>query len=160
MARTEKAAHPITGHTLVGTGLEFLGGRTAEVRANTDYDHNFRLDRTGIVLRVGWLLILFRLRICNGISQLGQRVHHFLGAIDDPHRLAAPLDSHHLTRFKLADIDFHRCACSLGTLGRKQAGDERHECSYSPRTAHGRGRDDQTPPPAVHFSLIAHNADP
>ena len=51
------------------------------------------------------LLILVGLRVSNGISQLGQSVEHVLVAVDDPYRLAAPLDGHHLTRLELADID-------------------------------------------------------
>jgi hypothetical protein len=65
-----------------------------------------------------------------------------------------------MTRFELADIDFDRSACCLGAFGWKQTGDERHERGNRARPADGCGRDDQTPPSAVHFSLIAHNADP
>jgi hypothetical protein len=105
-------------------------------------------------------MILVRLRIGHLTIQLGQGGEHLRGPVDDPHRLAAPFDGHHLAGFQLADIDFYRSACCLGALGWKQAGDERHECDNRTSPAHGRGSDDQTPSAAVHFSLIAHNADP
>jgi hypothetical protein len=81
-------------------------------------------------------------------------------AVDDPHRFASPLDGHHLAGFELADVDFDRRTGCLGPLGRQHAGEERHERSYRPHPADRSGGDDQSPPSAVHFALIAHSADP
>jgi hypothetical protein len=130
-----------------------------KVRTDTD-DHQI----SGLIERVSFwrrpAAALFRTSGQRQHRPTWQRIQHVLGAIDDPHRLAAPLDGHHLTWLELADIDFDRSACCLGAFGRKQAGDERHKRGDRTSTAHGCGRNDQTPPSAVHFSLIAHYADP
>ena len=61
---------------------------------------------------------------------------------------------------EIADIDFNRRTGCLGPLGRQHAGQEGYERNQRPGPAYGSGRDDQSPPSAVHFAHIAHSADP
>ena len=73
------------------------------------------------------LHVFFRFRIGDLVIKLRQGIEHVLGAIDDPDRLAAPLDGHHLTRLELGDVDLDRRTGGLGSLRWQHAGHERHE---------------------------------
>jgi hypothetical protein len=160
VAGTQETARPVGGHAVSAAGLELGRRRAAEVGTDADGDQDLGLDRARLVLAILRLHVLVGLRIGHRVIELGQRFEHVLAAVDDPHRLAAPLDGHHLTGLELADIDFNRRAGCLGPLGRQHAGQERHERSQRPRPADGSSRDDKSPPSAVHFALIAHSADP
>ena len=58
---------------------------------NTNHNHHFRLYRTRIVLRIGRLLLFFRLGVGNLVGQLGQSLQHFFSTVDDPDWLTTPL---------------------------------------------------------------------
>ena len=161
VAGAEEATQPVGAHTLFVARFEFIRWRATEVGTNTDHHQHFRLDRAGCVGCVRRLLRRhFGFRVSHLAIQLGQRIKHSLGPVDDPDRLATPLHSHHLTAFQLADISLDWRPCSPRTLRWKQAGHERHQSAHRADTPDGCRRVDKPPPTAVHLPLIAHNADP
>lgn len=113
-------------------GHDELGRRrAAQVRADTDTDQVFRLDRTIGTLDVGGLVCVSRFRIGKqrGVFlQLGQLL---LGTTDDPDGLAAPLHGHHFARLQLADIGFDRRAGRLGPFGWRKARHKRNRRTYT-----------------------------
>ncbi len=139
--------------------LELVGGRAAQMGADADDDEVFRLDRAFLALDVIGLHRALRLRVGDLVVDLLQRLDHFLGAVNDPHRLAAPLDAHHLARGELADIGFDRGAGRLGALGGEHAGQEGHRRCDRRHAAHGRSGENQVPPAAIHFLVTAHGLD-
>ena len=80
------------------------------MRANALNDRNFRLDRTVFVLGVFRLQRHLRFRIGHLTVAFLDALEHFLGAIDDPHRLATPFDDLHLARRKFGNIRLNRRA--------------------------------------------------
>jgi hypothetical protein len=86
------------------------------MRANTDGDEEFRLDRAILVLRIVGLHRLFRRRIADLVFGLVQRREHLRRAAQDPHRLAAPIARHHLAGGKLAHVRIDRRPGRLRTL--------------------------------------------
>jgi hypothetical protein len=63
--------------------------------------------------------------------------------VEDPHRLAAPLDDHHVARGELVDVHLHRRAGGQGPLGRGEAGHEGHGGAHRERAARAGGGDQQ-----------------
>jgi len=90
------------------------------------------------------LLRLFRHRVGDLLVRLVERRQHLGRAAQDPHRLATPLDGHHLAGGKLADIGLDRRASGAGPFGRRQAGDEGNGSGRGADSP-GRGSRDQEP---------------
>jgi len=106
------------------------------------------------------LLLGVRFRIGQLGLDLGQGIHHFLGAIDHPHRLAAPFHVQQHARLDLADIDLDRRTGCLGPLAREHAqhkGHRSHDCRRP--TDYGGGRNQEPPFVAIHC-LFTHNLIP
>ena len=95
-----------------------------------------------------------------GIGELRiqrRQIGQLLGrSLDDPDRLAAPLDGHHLTGLQLADIHLNRSTGCLGSFGRRQARDKRYGGGYSAHAPRSRRHQQQLAPTRIHFLIHAH----
>jgi hypothetical protein len=84
-------------------------------------DQDFRLDGAVFVAAVfGGEFFGVALGVGVGHLAVGlfQRGHHLGGALEDPDRLAAPLDSAHFARLQRGNINFDWSACRFRSLGR------------------------------------------
>lgn len=161
MARADEPTQPIGGHSFLDPLLELGRRGTAKVSTDADSHKQVGLDRTSGVLAILGLLLVADCRIGNPLLELGQRIEHFLTAIEDPDGLSAPLDGNHLTRRqdwthrpqqeRQPPWPVRTGACS------KQGGTS---ADAAPNPSYSSRRDDQTPPAAIHLALFTHRADP
>src|SRR5580765_2291745 len=157
-----KAALPVARERL-RPRLEAILRRAAKVSADSDHHEILGIPRTVLVTRVfGRQLVPFPFAF--GIGDLGvvllDSLEHLRGAVDDPYRLAAPLDGHLFARRELADVGLDRRAHRLGAIRRQHGGGEGHG-GRDRRSASGAGaRDNERAASAVDTRVIFHGRNP
>jgi hypothetical protein len=135
MARAQKAALPIVWQRGLRAHLEFVAGRAAQVRANTDTDEKFGLDGSHLVACISGRQFV-RVALGLRISKLG--LYFFQGfqllwcATDDPNWLATPFNRELFTRLDAGDVHLNRCAGGLGAFGRAECADKGNSDRCSP----------------------------
>src|SRR5437879_1497166 len=158
VARTIEPSGPLALERL-GTRFELILRRAAEVRANSDYNQILRLDRAVFVPGVFRRQLAF-LALALGVGDLAvgplDLFEHFLGAMKDPDRLAAPLDGHLFPGIELADFGLDGRAERYGALRGQHRCGEGDGCGERGCTARTGTRDDQAATLAVDPRLIAH----
>lgn len=121
-----------------GPVWKLVGGRAAQVRADADDHQDIGLDGAVLVARVDGSELVgmaLGLRICQlGIVE-GQVLELLGGALDDPYRLAAPLDRELLALLDRRDIDLYRSPCRLGFFRRLKRAQLKGTAVATPPTA-------------------------
>ena len=98
----------------------------------------------------------FRNPVGDDAIALFDAIEHFLGAADDPDRLAAPFDHLHFAGGERTDVRFDRRAHGLGTLRGQHGRGKWQRSGNAARTTCSRSYDDQPAPTGIHFRRIAH----
>src|SRR5882672_3927592 len=158
VARAVESAVPVARERF-RTRFETVLRRASEVSANAHHDEVLRLDRAVLVARVvGRQLVLLALAL--GIGDLAvvflDSLEHLRGSVNDPHRLAAPLDSHLFPGRELADVGFDRSTECLGAIRGKHGGSEGNGAGDGSRASGASARDDQRAATAVDARVICH----
>ncbi|ABA47629.1 hypothetical protein BURPS1710b_3675 [Burkholderia pseudomallei 1710b] len=159
VARAEEAARPVVGQVRLRPGRETLARRAAEMRAHRHHDQDVlavgsRPVFVRAILGQRHRVRRFRLRIGDFLVRLDDVGEHRVGAVQHPHRLAAPRHREHLAGLERADVDFDGRAGRLCLGGRRQRRRERYHGCDATNAARNRCRNQPCPAAAVDVFLF------
>src|SRR5262245_17721756 len=123
--------------------------------AGADQNKVVRLARARLVPGVSGLVGAVRLGILESLVVARQLLEHFARAVNDPHRLLAPLHGEHGAGLELADVDFDRGSECARTHARLPGKHEWSGREHRSDCAGGHRRHGQELAPAL-VALVSH----